>query len=70
MDVSSHVALTGEGRLPGVDPHADPDLCCFGPGMVGQCELGLCGRDRSICGTREGVKEGVSLGVDLDAATR
>ena len=68
MDISSDVALSGDGGLAGVDPHADPELDVVGPGMRGEGALGGEGADERVVGAPEGVEEGVSLGVDLDAA--
>ena len=61
MDVDADVALVGDLRLPGVDPHANADRAA--PERLAG---GGRGRDR-VGGSRERDEEGVALGVDLDA---
>jgi hypothetical protein len=34
VDVCSHVALLGDGRVTGVEAHAHLHLCALGPGVI------------------------------------
>jgi hypothetical protein len=61
MDVDADVALVGQLRLTGVDPHANADRAA-----AERLASGGCRRDRVGC-SRQGDEEGVALGVDLDA---
>ncbi len=58
MDVDADVALSGQGRLTGVDPDPNREL---------ELTLGLLGGAERVRGTLEGNEEGVSLRVDLDS---
>ena len=68
MYVGSDVALIRHSWLPGVDPHANPKLHSLSKVMGGQNPLGLDRCRDCVLGAREGIEQGVSLGVDLDPA--
>ena len=69
-DVEPRVALAADGRLAGVQAHADAHVDAARPLVRGVRALRLdrC-RDR-VAGARKGEEERVALGVDLDPAER
>ncbi len=62
VDVDPDVALVGDYRFPGVDPHPDANR------SVAERVLSCPRRRERIGGTREGDEERIALRVDLDAA--
>jgi hypothetical protein len=64
VDVDADIALGRDRRRAGVQAHPHG----YGPG--GKCLLGGERSGSGAFGRREGNEEGVSLGVDLDAAVR
>jgi hypothetical protein len=66
VDVLPDVALRGDGRLTGVDPHADAQLGARKPGVGGERTLSLERSFERVVGAGKSVEQGVSLGVDLD----
>lgn len=68
MHVESHVTLSSLDGLSGMDPHTHPHLDTLPEVMGRQCPLCRHRTCDCVLGAGEGTEEGVSLGVDLDAA--
>ena len=65
MDVDAKIVLVGEDRMPGMHPHANPELRVFGPGVLGHRALGNHGRLGRRTRIVEGDEEFVASAVDL-----
>ncbi len=70
VHVPTHVTLCGPVGFAGVDAHAGAHRCVLGPGVRGKGALSLNASRHRVSSAREGIEEGVSLGVDLRSAMR